>query len=84
MVRRGDWKLTFDMMGAGQIFNVARDPYELENLYGKAASARIQPQLMADLLRWTIRTQDDLPVAAYRPKWPAHNWYSPYARKTGG
>ena len=31
---------------------------------------------MADLLRWTIRTQDDLPVAAYRPKWAPRNWYS--------
>jgi arylsulfatase A-like enzyme len=81
MVRRGDWKLTFDMMGKGQIFHVARDPYELEDLFGKPAAAGVQGQLLADLLQWTIRTQDDLPVAAYQPKWPAHNWYSPYKTK---
>ena len=78
MVRRGDWKLTFDMMGNGELYNVARDPYELANLYGKQESLEIQHQLMADLLQWTIRTQDDLPVAAYRPKWASRNWYSEY------
>ena len=35
MVRRGDWKLTFDMMGNGELYNIARDPYELSNLYGQ-------------------------------------------------
>jgi arylsulfatase A-like enzyme len=78
MVRRAGWKLTFDMMGNGELYNVARDPYELANLYGRKESLEIQHQLMADLLRWTIRTQDDLPVAAYRPKWASRNWYSEY------
>lgn len=81
MVRRGQWKLTSDMIGNSQLFDVARDPYELNDLYGKAEAAPAQQQLMADLLRWTIRTQDDLPVAAYQPKWPQHNWYAPYATK---
>jgi arylsulfatase A-like enzyme len=76
MVRRGDWKLTFDMMGNGELYNLARDPYELTNLYGNKQTAEIQHQLLADLLRWTIRTQDDLPVAAYRPKRAPRNWYS--------
>jgi arylsulfatase A-like enzyme len=75
MVRRGEWKLTFDTIGNGELYNVARDPYELKNLYGHAVAAARQQQLMADLLQWTIRTQDDLPVAAYKPKWPVHNWY---------
>ena len=80
MVRRGDWKLTFDMMGNGRLYHVGRDPYELRDLYGHAEAAEVQPLLMADLLRWTIRTQDDLPVAAYKPKWAAHNWYAPYRK----
>jgi arylsulfatase A-like enzyme len=75
MVRLGDWKLTFDVMGAGELYNVARDPYELRNLYNDAASAEVRHRLTAELLRWTIRTQDDLPVAAYTPKWPPHGWY---------
>ncbi|MDQ6700482.1 MAG: sulfatase-like hydrolase/transferase [Acidobacteriota bacterium] len=76
MVRRGDWKLTFDMMGDGQLYDLAHDPYELTNLFGQPAAAAMQNRLMADLLRWTIRTQDDLPLAAYKPKLANRNWYA--------
>ena len=78
MVRRDDWKLTFDMMGNGQLYHLANDPYELTNLYGNPSAAAMQNRLTADLLRWTIRTQDDLPVAAYKPKLANRNWYSLY------
>ena len=33
MVRWGDWKLTFNRVGVGELFNVVKDPYELNNLY---------------------------------------------------
>jgi arylsulfatase A-like enzyme len=75
MVRLGDWKMTFDMMGNGKLYNLANDPYELKDLYADRASAEARGRLMAELLRWTIRTQDDLPVAAYKVKWPEHGWY---------
>jgi hypothetical protein len=78
MVRMGDWKLTFDMMGSGQLYNVVADPYELKNLYGNPQAAEAQHRLMAALLRWTIRTQDDLPNAAYASKRPDRNWYESY------
>jgi hypothetical protein len=81
MVRRGQWKLTSDTVGNSQLFDVAHDPYELNDLYGKAEAGPVEQQLMADLLQWTIRTQDGLPVAAYQPKWAQHNWYAPYATK---
>jgi arylsulfatase A-like enzyme len=81
MVRMGDWKLTFDMMGSGQLYNLAADPYELKNLYGAPQAADAQQRLMAALLRWTIRTQDDLPNAAYAAKRPERNWYEPYRGK---
>ena len=76
MVRMGDWKLVFDMMGSGQLYNVARDPYELHNLWHTSEAADIQGRLLEELLRWTIRTQDDLPKAAYTPKRAAHGWYA--------
>ncbi len=79
MVRMGDWKLIYDMMGYGQMYNLARDPLELTNLFNESTASGEQAQLMAELLMWTIRTQDNLPTAAYKTKWPgAHNWYSPY------
>ncbi len=79
-IRRGDWKLNWDMMGNGQLYNIAKDYYELTNLFDDPATRTIRDQLIAELLTWTIRTQDDLPLAAYPPKWPKHNWYAPYRR----
>jgi arylsulfatase A-like enzyme len=79
MVRMGDWKLIYDMMGYGQLYNVATDPEELNNLFNKLGAEAEQASLMAELLMWTIRTQDSLPEGAYKTKWPGdHNWYAPY------
>ncbi|MBI4893770.1 MAG: sulfatase-like hydrolase/transferase [Acidobacteria bacterium] len=84
MVRLGDWKLTFDMLGNAQLYHLASDPYELKNLYNQPQAAEIQPRLLATLLQWTIRTQDDLPTAAYQSKRPAHNWYAPHRNPPPG
>ena len=79
MVRMGDWKLIYDMMGYGQLFNLASDPYELTNLFNKPSAAKEQMELLAELLAWTIRTQDNLPAGAYKTKWArSHNWYAPH------
>jgi arylsulfatase A-like enzyme len=79
MVRMGDWKLLYDMMGYGEMYNLASDPCELKNLFGDPSVAAEQSRLMEELLMWTIRSQDSLPTAAYKTKWSAvHNWYAPY------
>jgi arylsulfatase A-like enzyme len=83
MVRMGDWKLIFDMMGNGQLYHLPSDPCELKNLFGYPSSSKEQNELMAELLMWTIRAQDSLPTGQqgtkYQTKWPTeHNWYAPY------
>jgi arylsulfatase A-like enzyme len=83
MVRMGDWKLIFDMMGYGQLYHLKNDPNELTNLFGQPQVAKEQAELMAELLMWTIRAQDSLPTGTqgikYHTKWSAeHNWYAPY------
>jgi arylsulfatase A-like enzyme len=83
MVRMEDWKLVFDMMGYGQLYNLRHDPCELTNLFNKPQHAEVQARLMAELAMWTIRTQDDLPTGPqngkYQTKWSTqHNWYTPY------
>ena len=83
MVRMGDWKLLFDMLGKGELYDLRSDPYELKNLFDDPASATERNALMAELLTWTIRTEDDLPLAAYQTKWPLHNWNAPYRRDSG-
>ncbi len=83
MVRMGDWKLVYDMMGYGQLYNLHRDPCELTNLFNKPEYSKEQAALMAELAMWVIRVQDSLPTgpqnAKYQTKWSTrHNWYTPY------
>lgn len=77
MVRKGDWKLVFDMMGAGQLYNLAEDPAEVKNLFGKPEHQAKQGELMAELMGWMLRTQDPLPEphARYVTKKPQRNWW---------
>lgn len=83
MVRMGKWKLIFDMMGYGQLYDLEADACELANLFGRPEVAVPQASLMAELLMWTIRNEDSLPTGKqfrkYQTKWPGgHNWYAPY------
>jgi hypothetical protein len=84
MVRMGDWKLIYDMMGYGQLYRLSTDPCELKNLFGNPSVATEQAQMVEELLMWTIRSQDNLPADEYKKglqntRWPQqHNWYAPY------
>ena len=83
MVRMRDWKLIYDMMGYGQLYNLKADPCELKNLFNQPSVAAEQAKLMAELAMWTIRNQDSLPTGPqngkYQTKWARpHNWYTPY------
>jgi arylsulfatase A-like enzyme len=87
MVRMGEWKLIYDMMGYGQLYHLPSDPCELDNRFGQPDVATIQAALMAELAMWTIRTEDSLPTgpqnAKYQTKWARpHNWYAPYRHGT--
>ena len=87
MVRMGDWKLIYDMMGYGQLYHLPSDPCELKNLFGHPTAAKEQAQLMEELAMWAIRSQDSLPTGPqngkYQTKWSRkHNWYSPYRHGT--
>jgi len=78
MVRKGDWKLIVDMQGAGQLYNLADDPAELNNLYGQPDVAAIQTEMLEELLTWIIRAADPLPTPGprYTPKHDPRNYFS--------
>src|SRR5262249_44469172 len=57
-VRQGRWKLTADMVGNGQLFDLESDPAELRNRYHDPALKEVRAALTEELLRWTIRTED--------------------------
>lgn len=68
MVRMGRWKLLFDHTGHGELYNVEADPAELHDLYDDPAHQATRLQLSEELLKWTIRNEDDLPQGTYVPK----------------
>ncbi len=80
MVRKGDWKLVWDMNGHGQLYNVVDDPAELKDLFDDPSVASKQKELMADLLTWILRTQDPLPYPRrrYVVKRDNRNYWEPY------
>jgi hypothetical protein len=65
------------------MYDLAADPMELDNLFGDLARADRQLALTTELLRWTIRTEDDLPGGRYVRKRPDRNWFAPHAAETG-
>jgi len=76
MVRMGRWKLEYDMMGRGRLYDVESDPTELVDLYRDPELAEAKTQLLEELLKWTIRTEDDLPHGVYVQKRAERNWYA--------
>jgi choline-sulfatase len=59
MVRQGDWKLIVPLArsrsGRPELYNVTRDPDELNNLYGKPEAADAQAKLSALMTAWEQR-----------------------------
>jgi len=77
LVRMGDWKLTLDSQGNGEMYHLFPDPAELNNLFGHPDHHEQQLVLTTELLQWTIRTEDDLPGGKYIRKRPERNWFTP-------
>jgi arylsulfatase A-like enzyme len=82
MLRKGDWKLLFDMMGDGQLYNLKNDPMEMENLYTADEYKEIKTELLEELLAWTMKVQDTLPQTRgkYRLRKDPRNYWTPYKR----
>ena len=48
----------------------------MHDRYDDPACREVRLQLTEELLRWTIRMEDDLPGGRYLPKRAARNWYA--------
>ncbi|HZH54965.1 MAG TPA: sulfatase-like hydrolase/transferase, partial [Sphingobacteriaceae bacterium] len=66
MVRKGNWKLIFDMNGNGELYNLVKDPLELNNLFNNEAYTSAKIDLLEELLKWEIATGDPLPIPRRR------------------
>lgn len=74
MVRAGRYKLTLDVEGHVELYDLQTDPVELTDLAEDPALAPVRAELTELLGRWMIRVADDLPRGAYVPKTAPHNW----------
>lgn len=66
MVRKGDWKLVMDMHGKGELYNMKKDPSEMDNLFGSKKYLEKKAEMMQELLKWEIGLNDPIPVPRHR------------------
>ena len=61
MVRTHDWKLTVYDWGEGELYDLAADPWELNNLYTDPAQQERIKELKLMLLEWCLEMEDKKP-----------------------
>jgi len=63
MVRTRDWKYVHDPMGdQDELYDLRKDPWELDNRIDDPANRGVIDGLARRLLDWSIRTEDAGPV----------------------
>ncbi len=79
-VIKGSWKLVYDMLGHGQLYDLTQDPFEVNNVYGNPDYAEKQMDLLEEMLAWTLKIQDPLPYPRrrYQYKRDPRNYTAPY------
>ncbi len=65
-IRAGDWKLVMASDGYSELYDLSRDPVELNNRWPDPACREIRSALQEQLLQWMLRLEDVLPLPAQR------------------
>lgn len=76
MLRNDEWKLVYDMDGNGELYDLSKDPVELNNLFYNKKYADVKNKMVEKLLRWEISAGDPLPIprSRYYFKRNEHNY----------
>jgi choline-sulfatase len=61
MVRTDKWKMAIRLKGGNELYNMELDPFELNNLWGKAEYDGVVKELEQKLIEWCLRTDTDRP-----------------------
>lgn len=78
MVRKGDYKIQMDMMGKGYLYNLQKDPAEVNNLWDNPEYLSIKVDMLACFAAAILRASDPIPAPhnRYRTKrHPKGFWY---------
>ena len=58
-ILRRPWKYVLHHNGEAELFNIEKDPGEMNNVAGLAASRKKEAEMRKALLAWCTRTGDD-------------------------
>lgn len=61
-IRTHEWKLNVYANGEGELYDLQRDPHELDNLYEDEHYAEVVSGLERRMLHWTMNQERQLPV----------------------
>ncbi|MEO8052716.1 MAG: sulfatase-like hydrolase/transferase [Acidobacteriota bacterium] len=61
MIRTQHHKLVYRPDDQSELYDLAKDPRELHNVYGQASYRKIQSDLFVQLMNWYVRTSDVAP-----------------------
>jgi len=76
MLRKEDWKLIFDWEKSPELYNLAEDPAERHNLFEDPEYRELGLEMLQDLLRWTVKTEEQLPwPVIHRSQWQEYLKY---------
>lgn len=84
MLRKGDFKIQLDMMGKGYLYNLSKDPVELDNLFDDPAYLQVKADMLCELMTAALRACDPLPPPRRRYRLKEHPkgyWFQPYSYK---
>lgn len=72
MIRKGSYKLVCDMMGDCWLYDIERDPLELEDLSRKAGYKDVLCDMSLEMNYEILRKQDDIPSCSNRYRTKEH------------
>lgn len=79
-LRKGDWKLIYNMQGNGRLYHISEDPAEVNDLFDNQTYRDKRLELLQDMMAWELRSQDPLPLPRrrYIYRGDEHNYWTPY------
>ena len=84
---KGNYHIQFDMMGSGYLYDLSKDPYECNNLWGRDEYSAVCYEMLKELTAEMLKASDPLPAPRrrYRTKiHPKGYWYQNYEARDPG
>jgi hypothetical protein len=81
MVRKGRYKIQVDMLGAGCLYDLASDPFEVKNLFNDPEYLTVKADMLTGLTSAILRACDPIPAPRRRYCFKSHPqgfWFQDY------